>query len=253
MKDPAFLFYSKDFYEGTRMMLPEERACYIDLLIYQHQHGSIPNDVKRMALYCSGIDEATLKATLEAKFKLTDNGWLNDRLYNEVLGREKFKSNQSDNGKVGQFWKKAKQILKQKEFGQLYKELKDKQLILSFIDENEINIDTLKGLLKQCLNNKGNANGDEDINNKEGVSFKNWSSEKFKSELMPYLEKYGKDMLNNFFLYWSEKSASGKMRFQLQDAWEIDKRLITWSNKSYNKTTTPEPVNRGGSSKTREL
>ena len=37
MKDPAFLFYSKDFYEGTRTMLPEERACYIDLMIYQHQ------------------------------------------------------------------------------------------------------------------------------------------------------------------------------------------------------------------------
>ena len=32
MKDPAFLFYSKDFYEGTRTMLPEERACYIDLM-----------------------------------------------------------------------------------------------------------------------------------------------------------------------------------------------------------------------------
>ena len=48
-KDPAFLLYSKDFYEGTRMMLPEERACYVDLMIYQHQNGGfIPNDVRRI-------------------------------------------------------------------------------------------------------------------------------------------------------------------------------------------------------------
>ena len=76
MKDPAFLFYSKDFYEGTRMMLPEERACYVDLLIYQHQNGIIPLDLKRVLMYCNGVDEATLKATLEAKFTKTEEGWV---------------------------------------------------------------------------------------------------------------------------------------------------------------------------------
>ena len=30
-KDPAFLFYSQDFYAGTRTMLPEERACWAHL------------------------------------------------------------------------------------------------------------------------------------------------------------------------------------------------------------------------------
>lgn len=77
-KDPAFLFYSTDFYEGTRTMLPEERTCYVDLMIYQHQRGPIPNDLQRVLLYCNGISEATLKATLQAKFKLTDKGWLSD-------------------------------------------------------------------------------------------------------------------------------------------------------------------------------
>lgn len=72
-KDPAFLFYSKDFYEGTRMMLPEERACFIDLMIYQHQNGFIPDDKRRLMMYCSGIDEATLEATLEAKEQLSSS------------------------------------------------------------------------------------------------------------------------------------------------------------------------------------
>lgn len=80
-KDPAFLFYSTDFYEGTRTMLPEERACFIDLLIYQHQRGVIPNDIKRVALYCNGISENVVKDVLKIKFILTNKGWMSKDSY----------------------------------------------------------------------------------------------------------------------------------------------------------------------------
>lgn len=100
-KDPAFLFYSKDFYEGTRTMLPEERACYIDLLIYQHQNGGyIPDDIKRVQMYCSGCSEQVIKNVLNQKFEylvnqtvnqMVDqksnqmvNGWFNKRLTKEM-------------------------------------------------------------------------------------------------------------------------------------------------------------------------
>jgi len=80
-KDPAFLFYSKDFYEGTRMMLPEERACYIDLLIYQHQHdGIIPNDLRRLTMYCSGCSAEVVERVLNHKFEQTADGWFNHKL-----------------------------------------------------------------------------------------------------------------------------------------------------------------------------
>ncbi len=79
-KDPAFLFYSKDFYEGTRLMLPEERACLIDLMIYQHQNGGVPNDVKRLTLYCSGVSEEAIKSTLDIKFKLVDSLWYSKKM-----------------------------------------------------------------------------------------------------------------------------------------------------------------------------
>lgn len=139
-KDPAFLFYSKDFYEGTRMMLPEERACYIDLLIYQHQNGIIPKDLKRVLMYCNGINEATLEATLEAKFKQTENGWLNDKLEKVKKEREDFSNKQSVNGTVGQFWKKAKGILDIKDYiklrellnnqsnNEIFEQIKDKNI-----------------------------------------------------------------------------------------------------------------------------
>ncbi|SED09595.1 Protein of unknown function [Tenacibaculum sp. MAR_2009_124] len=86
-KDPAFLLYSKDFYEGTRTLLPEERACYMDLLLYQHQHKIIPLELKRIQMYCSGCSIETIKLVLEQKFKRSDNGWFNERLKKEIENR----------------------------------------------------------------------------------------------------------------------------------------------------------------------
>jgi hypothetical protein len=37
-----------------------------------------------------------------------------------------------------------------------------------------------------------------------------------------------------FVSYWSEKSASGKMRFQMQQTWETSRRMATWKNNSAN-------------------
>ncbi|NML69992.1 YdaU family protein [Chryseobacterium sp. RP-3-3] len=162
MKDPAFLFYSKDFYEGTRMMLPEERACYMDLLVYQHQNGKIPLETKRVLMYCNGIDLATLEATLEAKFEQTEDGWENSRLRDEISARENYKSGQSDSGKIGQFWKKAKKFLAKKEYDKLRKAFIDKESILEFTEQNEINKNTLEGLLEGSLKHIANVN--EDVN-----------------------------------------------------------------------------------------
>ena len=91
MKDPAFLFYSKDYYEGTRMMLPEERACYVDLMVYQHQNGIIPNDIHRLSIYCSGCSENTIENVLKSKFSQTVDGWLNHKLKQVVDDRSQFK------------------------------------------------------------------------------------------------------------------------------------------------------------------
>lgn len=158
MKDPAFLFYSKDFYEGTRMMLPEERACYIDLLIYQHQNGYIPDEPKRLIMYCSGVSEATLQATLKAKFKLCSKGWYNEKLISTIEQRENYKTTQSDNGKYGQIVKKIKAILGEKDTKTLLFTFATKAETIDFFSSLEISKATLKDTLKQRLNNKAIAN-----------------------------------------------------------------------------------------------
>lgn len=53
--------------------------------------------------------------------------------------------------------------------------------------------------------------------------------EKFYQSLVPYVAKYGKDIVRAFYDYWTEKTYGGrKMRFEKQQAFEISKRLATW-------------------------
>lgn len=157
MKDPAFLFYSKDFYEGTRTMYPGERACYVDLMIFQHQNGPIPDDMQRLTMYCSGIDEATLKAVLKAKFKQTDKGWINDKLQRVIDERQEYVGKQSENGRIGQFWKKAKALLDNEEYKNL-KGVITQDDIIEYAKNNEINKATLKALLEASLKQYAIAN-----------------------------------------------------------------------------------------------
>lgn len=162
-KDPAFLFYSKDFYEGTRLMLPEERACYIDLMIYQHQHGYIPNDIKRMLMYCSGVNEATLEATLKAKFKLTDKGWLNSKLNNVINERREYAEKQSSNGLLGQFFKKAKSNVSIKIFNKLKDYIYNEYGKENLIEQLKKDKTTHEAMLKALLKHLEDVNENEDI------------------------------------------------------------------------------------------
>lgn len=59
----------------------------------------------------------------------------------------------------------------------------------------------------------------------------------FMNKLVPYLETYGKEMLRDFYNYWTERNEGGKkMKFEMQKVFQIERRLITWSkNNKFNK------------------
>jgi hypothetical protein len=51
----------------------------------------------------------------------------------------------------------------------------------------------------------------------------------FKKSLHPFLEEFGKDILNEFFSYWSEHGERDrKMRFEKEKSFGINRRLATW-------------------------
>lgn len=59
----------------------------------------------------------------------------------------------------------------------------------------------------------------------------------FYKSLIPYLDTYGKEMLREFFDYWSEPNKSqSKMRFELEKTWALNLRLARWANHNNKKT-----------------
>lgn len=57
----------------------------------------------------------------------------------------------------------------------------------------------------------------------------------FYESLVPYVEKYGKEMIREFYDYWSEMNRSETaMRFEQQPTWETKRRLSTWANREKN-------------------
>jgi hypothetical protein len=56
----------------------------------------------------------------------------------------------------------------------------------------------------------------------------------FSESLKPFLEKYSKDMLNEFYLYWTEHGEKDrKMKFEKQKSFGISQRLATWNRNNF--------------------
>lgn len=56
--------------------------------------------------------------------------------------------------------------------------------------------------------------------------------EDFYNTLIPFVAKYGKEMVRAFFDYWSEPNKSNsKMRFELERTWDLARRLSTWASR----------------------
>ena len=57
----------------------------------------------------------------------------------------------------------------------------------------------------------------------------------FKNSLKQFLEFYPKDLLNNFYLYWTEKKPKGrKMRFEMEKTFDVKRRLERWNKNNFN-------------------
>jgi hypothetical protein len=90
--------------------------------------------------------------------------------------------------------------------------------------------------------NDNDSNNDSDSDNeKDKVKENNIEQRKLKfaDTLKPFLTKYSKDMLNDFYKYWSQPNKSGsKFKQELEKTWELSYRLERWSknDKSFNKS-----------------
>ena len=93
---------------------------------------------------------------------------------------------------------------------------------------------------KLIYNENVNDNKNKNIEKEKIIKEKSLSlsdrTKKFKEELTPFVEKYGKDMIFAFFDYWSEPDkAKNKMRCEMQKTWSTAGRLRTWERRNNEK------------------
>lgn len=93
-----------------------------------------------------------------------------------------------------------------------------------------------------------NNNKDNNIDNNKDKTDEQVLSEKrakFREMCEPYVEKYGRTMINAFIDYWTEANGR-RLRWEVKraesGAFEISRRLATWAGKEYNKPSVQKPV-----------
>lgn len=58
---------------------------------------------------------------------------------------------------------------------------------------------------------------------------------KFAATLKPFVDLYGRDLLKDFYEYWTEPNKSNtKFRQELQKTWSLERRLQTWTKNESN-------------------
>jgi hypothetical protein len=81
----------------------------------------------------------------------------------------------------------------------------------------------------------------EKVKEKESKPSLETRSLAFKETLKPFINKFGVDMVKNFYGYWSEPNQTKtKMLFEMQKTWDTSRRLETWSKRESSFNTKQE-------------
>lgn len=101
-----------------------------------------------------------------------------------------------------------------------------------------------KAIAKRLLSDRSAKLSKEEQEEEQEIKKNNIDSRKLKfaDTLKPFVEKYGKEMIRDFYDYWTEPNKSNsKFRQELEKVWDLKKRLNTWSNNDSNfkKNNTP--------------
>lgn len=137
----------------------------------------------------------------------------------------------------------------------------DDQIVIGFLDEQllergQVSVKRREAAQKRWsdasalqLESKSNANRREENIKEEkkivAIATLEKRSEKFYETLVPYVEKYSKDMIRNFYDYWVEPNKNKtKLRFEGQKFFDVSRRLATWNGRDNNSSASKEVKNR---------
>jgi len=203
---PFFKFEPNQWENGNIQMLSrEDKGLFMDLCsMYWSRLGDVPLKLAVQKL-CAG-NATALNPLCDEKIIEVLEGNIFIKFLSEQLNEFEDTSKQnSKNAKEG--WEKRR---KQKEESERNATALNPQCENDAIREDEIKKDKKKDS-KPSLETRSLA---------------------FKSELVPFKQKYSIEMLKSFYDYWTEPNHSKtKMLFELKATFDIERRLRTWSKR----------------------
>jgi hypothetical protein len=210
---PYFKFEPNQWENGNIQMLSrEDKGLFIDLCsMYWSRLGDVPLKLAIQKL-CAG-NATALNSLCDEKIIEVIEGNIFIKFLSEQLNEfDDISKQNSKNAKEG--WEKRR---KQKE-------------------ESERNATALN---PQCENDAIREDKIKENKIKESKPSLETRSLAFKETLRPFINKFGVDMVKNFYGYWSEPNQTKtKMLFEMQKTWDTSRRLETWSKREssfYNK------------------
>ena len=203
---PYFKFEPNQWENGNIQMLSrEDKGLFMDLCsMYWSRLGDVPLKLATQKL-CAGNTTA-LNPLCDEKIIEVIEGNIFIKFLSEQLNEFEDTSKQnSKNAKEG--WEKRRKIK----------------------EESERNATALN---PQCENDAIREDKIKEDNKKESKPSLETRSLAFKSELVPFKQKYSIDMLKSFYDYWTEPNHSKtKMRYEMEKTFDVDRRLKTWSKR----------------------
>ncbi len=120
------------------------------------------------------------------------------------------------------------------------KNLKDTKDIITFSNNKFTKIQITSPFFLDMQNGKQTSN-DQQTDDQQITTTNNDKElkriiEEFKEEVFSH-SQYSNKILNDFFNYWTEKNLqTGKMRFQSESFWEVEKRMAKWARNEKSQT-----------------
>jgi hypothetical protein len=205
-KDPAFLFYPADASQDTQFMNRLERGAYFDLVNGQRMYGGFTVVQLRKIL---GNDFESVWPSLELVLEFDGERYFVGWLKLSILKRDSYSEKQSE--RVKKRWNNDGNTTV----------LPKKENEIATENETLIDIEIKEENQKFQVQKKSESIEDRKLN--------------FAETLKPFIEKYGREFMIEFYNYWTEPNKSGKkFRQEDQNFWDLSKRLSTWdkNNKS---------------------
>ena len=258
VKDPAALLYIDKWIIATTEMKADARAYYMDLILFQFDKGSIPNDIEEMANICRvrfsefNVFKQVFEQVLKQKFELNNDGRLENEFAKEIIQkRKRFIDKRSSAGKLSYLVKFATEHFKLNEA-----KIKFIKKNVDLTDLDLKNEQVLKQVLEQTLELYINEDEDENINKDVKEIYKWWNEKKIithqkltdeirnkiKTKLKDYSINQLKTAIDNYSIIVKDEQYFFKYKWTLKDFLQrgIEKFLDLETAKSNYKS---KPIN----------